>query len=137
MNDDQTETADNINKPLWTWANIKYLAKWGLAGLVGTTIGLLGAGCILEIIIDGIANSGGQHGGASLIIVVAMFAVVFGYPLVGAIVGVVMGIRKLKYDIPKGNINENNYGLIPGVLVGIAFYALLFVISMVGSMSKP
>lgn len=130
MNSDQTETA-NEEKHFWTWTNIKYVSKWAFAGFIGTIIGLVGAGILLEFIIDWIANSGGNHGGASLIILVGVSATIFGYPLIGAIVGVIMGIRKLKYDIPKGNINENNYGLRPGIIVGIAFYVLLFIISMI------
>jgi hypothetical protein len=131
MNSDQNETANKEEKSLRIWTNIKYLSKWAFAGLVGTIIGLIGAGILLEIIIDGIANSGGKHGGASLIIFVAVFATIFGYPLIGAIVGVVMGVRKLKHDIPKGNINENNYGLRPGIIVGIFFYVLMFIISTI------
>ena len=132
MNSDQIETA-NEEKRFWTWANIKYLSKWAFAGFIGTVIGLAGAGILLEFIIDWIANSGGNHGGASLIIFVGMFAAVFGYPLIGAIVGLIMGIRKLKYDIPKGNINENNYGLRPGIIVGIAFYVLIGIISVIAT----
>jgi hypothetical protein len=136
MSSNQNETADNINRRFWTWVNIKYLSKWAFAGFIGTIIGLVGAGILLEIIIDGIANSGGRHGGASLIIFVAVFAAIFGYPLIGAFVGVVMGIRKLKHDIPKGNINENNYGLRAGIIVGLFFYVLMFSISMIDAISS-
>jgi hypothetical protein len=137
MDSRQPKLVDNQKPLLWTWANIKYLLKWAFAGFVGTAVGLIGAGILLEIVIDWIANSNGRHGGASMIVFVGIGAAVFGYPLVGAVVTTLMGIRKLKYDLPKGDVNENNHGLKPGIVAGIAFYVLMAVGSVLISVFNP
>jgi len=136
MDSDQSETVSRAENCLLTRANMKYLSRWAFGGLVGTAVTLIGAGIVLEFIIDGIAFRAAQRGGdgnpgASLMIVMAIAATIFGYPIVGAIIGVVMGMRKLKHDLPKGDINENNYGLLTGAVVGIAFYVLIFIIGII------
>ena len=130
MNQDVDPTHEE--KPFWNRGTIKYLFRWAFAGFIGTILGLIGAGLILEIVIDfGVSMSGGR--GAALIILVGVMAALFGYPLIGAVIGVLLGIRKLKYDLPKGSINENNQGLVAGLITGTVFYFLLLLLSAIAT----
>ena len=135
MNQD-IDTTPKEEPPFWNRGNIKYLLRWAFGGFIGTILGLVGAGLILEFVIDwSVGLSGGR--GAALIILVGVMAAFLGYPLVGAVVGVLLGIRKLKHDRPKGNINENNRGLVAGLITGTVFYPLMILVAAISSLFAP
>jgi hypothetical protein len=105
-------------------AKIQHVFNWTVSSFLGTILGLLILGCLLEFIIDNSLYSNGGNPGASLFAFVGIFLVVCGYPVIGAIVGEAMGTLNFKRRY--FNKHFSLWGMFLGFVVALLAYILIF-----------
>jgi predicted lipid-binding transport protein (Tim44 family) len=122
----QTKPADTADPFLKLRSRVT--KNGALAGLTGTLTGLLVAGLVPEIIYDSQANATNPNAGASGIFFISIFLTFFGYPLIGVVVGALIGRLSVKRDNPEedGAVFQHALigSMIAGLLIGILPIAL-------------